>query len=51
MTIFVLYREYGADEGCDAPEGVVLTEREALEWMAKEPETNAYSEFEIEEPK
>jgi hypothetical protein len=49
VTVFVLFAEYGADENCGPPEAVVLTEKEALDWIAKNPECNTYSEFKIED--
>ncbi len=47
-SIFVLYRSYEADEGCDAPSGIAYTEDEAQQWCNKNPDCNTYAEFDVD---
>jgi len=45
VKVFVLYSDFGEHEGCSAPEAVVLSEQEAMDWVKAEPEFRGYSEF------
>lgn len=51
LTVYVLYYDYGADEGCSPPEKVVTALSKAEAWATKDEYVQRiWSEFEIEVP-
>ena len=44
LTVYVLYTDYGTEEGCGHPEKVTTSAAEAVEWINRY-NRHAYSEF------